>query len=209
MQEAADRQRSVPLSESLAWWMEQFDDGWSVSDLAARIGTTHQRVYRHLRVLGVTPRTSSCVDRWLAARTRADGACLLWTGASPHGRPMGRSGKSVRRIVWEHTHGPIPDNSWVVRIPACEHHTCVAVTHLRLVTPQDHIDERVHTLKFRWGENHGGAKLTEEQARHILNNPQAPATELAALHGVTPVTVRAIRARRRWAHLTTHPEHQP
>ena len=51
------------------------------------------------------------------------------------------------------------------------------------------------------GEDHGSAKLTDDNVRAILKSGR-PAKEEAALHGVTRQTIWNIRARRNWAHVT-------
>ncbi len=50
------------------------------------------------------------------------------------------------------------------------------------------------------GERNPKARLTEEQVRTIRAS-QEPAGRLALAFGVKPGTVRAVRARRRWAHV--------
>lgn len=184
----------------------QFDEGWPVADLAVRLATNHMNIYQRLKALGVTPTAFQSAEKWIEARTTRDGSCLRWTRASLHGRPVGKAdgvhGRTVRRIVWEQAVGPIPDGGWIVRIPECPNDDCVAVDHLRVVTPQTHIAERVDSLSFRWGEDHGAAKLSEADARTVLKNRSSPAGELAARFGVGKSTIYAIWAGRRWGHLT-------
>lgn len=201
----------IELPGEGAWWTTRFDEGWSVASLAAHFETNHMKVYRHLRKLGVPTPTQQPFDRWLRARTTTVGTCVRWTGPRSGGRPMGyfdgSTNRSVRRVVWEQSHGPIPKGSWITRIPQCLWSDCVAIPHLRLITPQTHVAERVASAQFRWGENHAHAKLTENDARKILENRSAHPAELAALYNVSKATIYAIRAGRRWRHL--HDTHAP
>jgi hypothetical protein len=203
--ELAERRQPVRLPRDASWWTTQFDEGWSVADLAIRLDTNHMNIYHHLRALEIIAPASQSAEKWVEARTTREGACLLWTRAFLHGRPVGKAddvhGRTVRRIVWEQAVGPIPDGAWIVRKPECPHRDCVAVDHLRVVSPQTHIAERVSTLRFRWGEDHGNAKLSEADARTILKNRSAGAGELAARFSVSEATVYAIWAGRRWGHL--------
>lgn len=117
------------------------------------------------------------------------------------GNFRGLHSRSARRVIWEEACGPIPEGSWIVLTDQCAHDDCVALRHLRLVATQDRISERVASLKFRWGENHGHAKLTEEEARTILATRSTSADELAARFQVSKATIYAIWAGRRWGHL--------
>lgn len=199
------RAQAAELPTDPTWWAAQFDEGRGVADIASQFGTNHMHVYRHLRRIGVeTPRAVS-LTRWLAARTTPDGSCLRWNGLVTHGRPMGTfrssGARSVRRIVWEETHGPLLEEQWVVRTTDCSNVDCVAIEHLRVVNAQAHVAEGVETRRFRWGEKHGNAKLTESQARSILSDHESSRAELAERFGISPATVYAIRTGQRWAHL--------
>lgn len=109
----------VTLPAAPDWWIDQFDDGQTVSRLAARFSTNPMRVYRHLHRIGVPLPSARSMQQWLTASTTPDGGCLRWTGRFAHGVPIGRFGGSeptpVRRIIWVHTRGPVPDGHWIVR----------------------------------------------------------------------------------------------
>ncbi|WP_144052981.1 hypothetical protein [Microbacterium sp. UCD-TDU] len=196
---------AVDLPQDPSWWLENFDRGSSVAALAVRLGTNDVRIYRHLRVIEVPPPRKQPLERWLAARTAPDGDCLRWIKSFRRGRPSatfgGSHNQSVRRILWEHAHGAVEQDAWVVTVPECPHVDCVAIAHLRLVTPALHIVERVEARRFRWGESHGRAKLTEDDARAIVRDRAASAADLSERCGVSTSTIHAIRAGRRWAHL--------
>lgn len=61
---------------------------------------------------------------------------------------------------------------------------------------------RYDAEKFRRGEDHHNAKLSEARVRGIWASAGATLSELAELHGVGKSTVYAIRAARRWQHIT-------
>lgn len=202
--EPIGRHRAVELPSDPSWWVDQFDGGWSVAGLAARMGTNAMNVYRHLRKIGLPSPRSQSLERWVAARTTRDGECVRWMKSLSHRRPSATyagSHQSVRRILWEHANGPVPDGSWVISTPDCPHTDCVAIPHLRLITPERSVAERVEARRFRWGENHGSAKLTETEARSVLQQRTANPDALASQYNVSKATIYAIWARRRWAHL--------
>lgn len=199
---------AAALPNDPAWWTTQFDDGRSVAQIAELMSTNQMNVYRHLRKIGLPSPRSQPVGNWIAARTIRDGECWRWTKSVAHGRPSGSYAgsysQSARHILWEHTYGPVPDGSWVVPTPECVHSDCVALHHIRLITPQAHVAERVEARRFRWGADHGMAKLTETAARDILQQRTTDPNDLATRHGVSKSTIYAIWAGRRWAHLTQH-----
>lgn len=73
-----------------------------------------------------------------ADRTRADGECLVWTGALTNGYGLiSVAGKEVivHRYAWERQNGPIPDGVFVDHM--CWNRACVNVDHLRLATREE------------------------------------------------------------------------
>lgn len=196
---------AAALPRDACWWNDQFTTGRSVSDIARDLSTNDMHVYRHLRALGVPPPRSQPIDTWLATRTQVDGACLRWMKKSASSVPVaafrGSSGRPVRRIVWESAHGPIPSGTWITRTPDCKNLDCVALAHLQAVEPQTSIAERVDARRFRWGEEHGNAKLSEQEARSILADRASGSEDLAARYGVSKSTIYAIWSGRRWGHL--------
>lgn len=72
----------------------------------------------------------------LAAYTKRDGECLVWTRAlSPDGYAVMKAGgrsDQAHRVAWALTHGPIPDGMQVDHI--CHNRACVEMSHLRLAS---------------------------------------------------------------------------
>lgn len=78
------------------------------------------------------------------ARTEWQGDCLIWTGGKDqkgYGRITVRK-KPVRahRYAWERANGPIPKGAQIDHV--CYNPSCVKVSHLRMVTPQQNSSNR-------------------------------------------------------------------
>lgn len=147
--------------------------------------------------------------------------CWEWTGAhTQEGQGQIRvSGatKLVTRIVWELTNGPIPPGLFVCH--HCDNPSCVRPDHLFLGTQTDNMQDAVakgrvrngaetHPESFRKGEHHGMAKLTEDQAKAILERSAAGETRrsLAREFNVSTWTIRQIALGHLWKHLD-HPRY--
>ena len=202
---SVDRQRTT-LSDDGIWWSEQLDQGYSVAELAVAAQTSTNRLYRHLTALGIWPRPAETFERWLEQRTTTVGDCLIWTLPTTGTQtvPMAKwSGRSavVRRLVWEHHHGPVDESMYVTSVRECpEPVSCVALHHSRLLTPHGASLERSMAGRVAHGEAHGNARLTEDQALTILVSPRST-DKLAERYGVSRATVHAIKTGRRWKHL--------
>lgn len=91
--------------------------------------------------------TLSPAERVLA-RSRPDGDCLLWEGSTSgrgaYGQISVAGGKPrlqyVHRVVYEATHGPIPDGWQVDHL--CRRTLCVAPEHLEAVSPAENMRRR-------------------------------------------------------------------
>jgi hypothetical protein len=71
--------------------------------------------------------------------TRTPDGHLLWIGGRANGYPaVKHDGKTVyvKRLVWEHENGPIPEGAVV--ISTCDERTCIEPSHLTLGTPGRH-----------------------------------------------------------------------
>jgi hypothetical protein len=134
-------------------------------------------------------------------KTEHDGACLRWSGPhKPTGYPL-HAGQLVTRTVWQHQRGPIPRGVEIVHTTRCRFRDCVRLSHLRAVDPATHCAELAALGRYRHGEQHWNAKLSEVDARFILHSTR-PTAELASDFDVGAGTINGIRARRNWRHLT-------
>ncbi len=158
-------------------------------------------------------------DRFWAQVQKSDG-CWLWTGGIfPTGYGwFNVSGKMLRahRFSWELHFGPIPDGKIVCH--HCDNPACVRPDHLFLGTAQDNKDDcvakgrqatgdrngsRIHPERLARGEDHGRAKLTEEDVREIraLLASGDSKSDLGRRFGVTHGMIRHIAAGRSWRHV--------
>lgn len=213
-----------------AWWVERFapvlEAGvWrraTVREVSAQFGVTKTVILRRLTRLEVpahlvTPvpppgpvPTPDQAQRWLSQTTQPDGTCRRWVFArTPTGQrerrryPVTRyagTRVTVTRLVWSWQHGPVPPGHDIDHTPSCRFADCVRPDHLTCTTAGDRIADQAAHGVFPRGDQHWAAKLTEDQARHILTSP-LPHQELATRYGVSLATIQAIRTHRRWKHL--------
>lgn len=152
-------------------------------------------------------------DRILAkTEKRADG-CWLWGGVpqtpSGHGQMFvgsrtdgSRRNAIVHRVMWEETHGPIPEGQQVLH--ACDVPRCVNPDHLWLGTAADNMRDRDAKGRQARGMRQGLAKLRPDQVRTIRYayfKYGIPITEMAQQYGVTYQNVRAIVRGETWKHV--------
>lgn len=187
-----------------SWWRRLTSSGMSLNEAADLLGCSVMTVRRRLRTHGLwTPAPSETFADWLARHSTRRGACLVWLAGTKGGHPVAYwRGATVlaHRLVWEHDRGPIPDGHDLVRTDDCDEPRCVAPEHRTPVRTGDRVRALADAGAFPRGERHWNAQLTEEQARRVLGSPLGT-DELASQLGVTPGTIRAIRAGRTWRHL--------
>ena len=188
------------------WWQEQIAVGRSAADLASELGLATTTVYQRLCDAGI--RLSALQPpfaEWLTVHVRPDGECLRWTGHHMSGSGYGQAwwkGRKVlaHRLAWEQLMGPIPDDCELTRAAGCQHADCVQVRHLQRLPPRQRIREKVVAGAFAHGERHWNVKLSENDARAILNSRE-PTHQIATRYSISMSTVRAIRGGRSWRHL--------
>lgn len=140
----------------------------------------------------------SLVDRVLRRLPAEFGdACVPWPGGRNEAgygliRSGGKSEPQVRvtRVVYEHFHGPVPDDSRVV-MHTCDNPPCVNPWHLVAGTDGDNMTDKM--LKGR-----AGKKLTPDAVRLIRADSRASRV-VAAEHGISHTLVKHIRSRKVWA----------
>jgi hypothetical protein len=142
-------------------------------------------------------------EDYLAANSAKQGSgCIFWTGA------IGSRGYGVsclhgeivaaHRLAYETFVGEIPDGMFVCH--HCDTPHCINPEHLFLGTHNDNMQDKVRKSRHSHGEVHGMAKLTEEQARFVLQSAE-PGRVLAMMFGVTADHIAMIRKGRAWRHL--------
>jgi hypothetical protein len=133
--------------------------------------------------------------------------CILWNG-SVHANGYGmikkdkRSPRRAHRVVWELTHGPIPDGLMVCH--HCDNRRCVNLEHLFLGTHQDNMDDMIAKGRNAVGERCPQAKLTEEKvrlARKLHKAGTHTQQQIADLLGVQRAAIAKIVTYQRWKHI--------
>lgn len=138
-----------------------------------------------------------------------ENGCHVWTGACA-GNGYGtmsieRKNKYVHRLMWELKVGPIPDGMCVCH--KCDTPPCVNVEHLFLGTNKDNTQDMVakgrSPKRNHLGTRNPKHKLTEEQVIQIRDfiDYKIPSKEVAAIYGVSRVTIESIRSGKTWSHL--------
>jgi hypothetical protein len=112
------------------------------------------------------------------------GKCWVWT-ASKNKKGYGRFGKKkAHRVAYELRRGPIPEG--MILLHSCDFPSCVKVTHLTVGTHLLNKHDCMKKKRHAYGERHGRAKISEEEANEIrrLAKKKVPKTEIASLFGL-------------------------
>lgn len=153
--------------------------------------------------------TKSLEDRvWPKVNKRGPTECWEWQGARGtrgygflvfDSRKPTRYQRRAHRVVYEMTHGPIPDGMVVMHI--CDNPPCVNPRHLRLGSFADNTRDAwkkglITGGGARFGEAHWRASLTWDQVREIRSRyrgrGQPSHDVLAAEYGVSRPTISQI-----------------
>lgn len=146
----------------------------------------------------------------LAAYTKRSNKCLLWTGAlNDKDRTKGYGVMNVRgrmrfvhQLAYELTYGTISSGK-VVR-HTCDNRLCCEPTHLILGTHKDNTQDMVLRGRSAKGEDHGRAKITEQDALDIrtkFNTGNYTKKALSDQYGITVTAIRAIVTGKTWKHV--------
>lgn len=86
-------------------------------------------------------------------------------------------------------------------IHSCDNPICVNPAHLRWGTNAENVAEMVQKGRVKHGEQAGNARLTAKQVEAIWPDPRSNAS-IARDFGVSESTIRNIKKRRTWKHVT-------
>jgi hypothetical protein len=131
--------------------------------------------------------------------------CWLWMGGLTKQRyghfRSNYTRYAAHRVSYEVFVGSVPDGMFVCH--KCDNPQCVNPDHLFAGTPQDNSQDMAAKKRHMFGEINGNAKLSEEQAKHILRLKGCGMSKQAIgdKFGVCRVTVAKIWAGELWAHL--------
>lgn len=137
------------------------------------------------------------------------GPCWRWNGATtPEGYgKIGQSHSSTQlrahRVSWGLHNGDIPAGKEVLHF--CDNPNCTRPDHLFLGTQRDNVldMDRKGRRKMPRGEDHGRAKLTEQEVAEIriMASLGAKQRDIAKQFGVARSLVGRIVLQQAWAHL--------
>lgn len=143
---------------------------------------------------------------WLNAKPSGD--CLLWQ-ASKNRKGYGwwnwcKRPTLAHIVAFELTHGSIPDGLKVCH--SCDKPSCINPQHLFLGTAHDNTQDMVRKGRVVRGERASPAKLTEEQARSILQRVGTGERQitLAREFGVSRSSIGRLISGDTWKHLRSH-----
>jgi hypothetical protein len=132
------------------------------------------------------------------------GKCTKWGYGSLY--VNGRPGVRAHRVVYELTHGPIPEGKIVCH--SCNNPPCCNPKHLYAGTDIDNHKDAVNAgTSYRfpplYGSSNPSAKLTEDGVRHIreLHVARTTCQQLAKAYHVSSDTIWRIVSRRSWKHV--------
>lgn len=137
--------------------------------------------------------------------------CWLWTASLTTGDYGQMKGKYIGNYLSGRAHvisyvihkGDIPEGLCVLH--TCDVRQCVNPDHLWLGTKkqntQDMINKGRKHIPVVHGSRNPNATLTEEQVLLIRDDFTLTAKKLAAIYGVSKVTIDSIRERQTWKHL--------
>ena len=139
------------------------------------------------------------------ANVRVTDGCWFWTGRKSetgygihYANHRGQKYYRAHRFSWALANFRHPRKGLVIA-HTCHNRACVNPTHLEEVTQGKNMADAVVRGSFQ-GENHGRAKLTEQDVLAIRRSPFSNRI-LAKRYGVHESTIYAARRGERWQHL--------
>lgn len=138
-------------------------------------------------------------------RLRGLGAldCWIWVGCknrNGYGQIVveGTRREEAHRVAWRLAYGDIPAGKWVLH--TCDNPPCVRPSHLYLGDQTRNMADMAARGRSQRGERHHNAKLNDDIVRHV-REVGGSSTQVAAVLGLSPRTVRSVRQRKTWAHV--------
>jgi hypothetical protein len=129
--------------------------------------------------------------------------CWLWTGALDR---WGYGAMKVdftvgraHRVAWNLLRGDIPEGLFVLH--KCDTPSCVNPDHLFLGTTRDNVRDKVLKHRQSKGNDFPFAKLTDQDVLYILSSDES-CIQLAERFSVNRETIRLIKIRKNWKHIS-------
>lgn len=151
------------------------------------------------------PRVTVVVRFWACVQ-KTSGGCWLWTkGVTRDGYGRFKHEGTTRRahrVSWELTHGPIPNDLWVLH--KCDNGLCVRPDHLFLGTAKDNTQDMIQKGRryLMRGAEHHATQFTKEAVRQIrMRVASGTAQQAVADEFAVPVqTINGIVMGHVWGH---------
>lgn len=123
--------------------------------------------------------------------------CHYWTGTLNDSGYGVLNHQRAHRIIYEMEKGPIPliDGKPALLLHSCDNPMCVNPAHLRPGTQVENMADAAERKRFRLGEKHHNAKLSDADVLAILKacGEGASTGDLAAHYGVSASRISTIR----------------
>jgi len=136
---------------------------------------------------------------WSKVKIGGSAMCWIWKGHTVSGYGRFR-GVRAHRYAYQLHKGEIGSGLMVRHL--CGNKLCVNPDHLEEGTMADNAQDGIRLGETLRGQDNGRSKITEDQARYVLKNPDGlTGAKLARKLGVSTATISLIRSGHRWAHL--------
>lgn len=135
---------------------------------------------------------------WSKVEIGGTAMCWIWNGhtVNDYGRFRG---ERAHRYAYRLHKGEIPDGLMIRHM--CGNKLCVNPDHLEPGTMAENAQDGIRLDEVLRGERNGRSKITETDARYIIENPSGlTGNQLAMKFDVSKATISLIRSGRRWAH---------
>lgn len=191
-----------------SWLNRKYNqEDYSQRDIANVVGCSESTVSRKMKELNVPTRlTKDLEDRFWEKVDRGDpDECWEWqAGTAPGGYGLiTKEGESeiATRVVWELKYDEKPGDLNVLH--KCDNPPCVNPSHLYLGDQSDNLFDHMEAEDRNYGEDHPGAKLTENQVKDIRRKAEegTEREELAKEYEVTVQNISAVVRKDSWTHI--------
>jgi hypothetical protein len=136
---------------------------------------------------------------WSKAKVLGVAQCWEWQAHTVNGYGKFR-GERAHRYAYHLHKGEIGEGLMIRHL--CGNKLCVNPRHLEEGTMKDNATDGILLGETLRGEMNGKAKISEAEARYIIDNPDGhTGSHLALKFGVSKATITLIQQGKRWAHL--------
>jgi hypothetical protein len=160
--------------------------------------------YSHCNLMGYDLKTLHRLWSKVIIPINYENDCWIWT-ASTNKDGYGNfsiKGKNyiAHRITYQCYNGPILDNNLLIR-HSCDVPGCVSPYHLKTGTDYDNKHDAINRGRHAYGEKHGGAILTEDNVKDILNylwEGNISCAKLGKIYNISYTTIYDIIKGKTW-----------